>query len=278
MQSSHSPTLSHEPDDRILPLTRIIAAVVMPFLVAAFVILYFFPDESGRWFAWEIKPAMTAVWMGAGYLGGAYFFLRVLLDKRWHRVSSGFWGVTAFTWAMMWATILHWSRFDIHNLAFQIWLVLYAVTPFLVPFIWWLNHKTSAPETPDVVLPVAVRGGMALVGVFMLASFLTCYIRPELAISLWPWALTPLTARIMGGWFALMGVGGIVMARKTHWSSWRYEVESIIFVWQALVLLGAFIHMDDFKPGSAWFFAAEAAAIAALLALHITMERRVRRG
>ena len=278
MQANQSTLAPEKPDDRIFPFTRIIAAVVIPFLVAAFVILYFFPGESGRRFAWEIKPAMTAVWMGAGYLGGAYFFLRVLIDKHWHRVSAGFWAVTAFTWAMLLTTILHWSRFDLNNLAFQIWLVLYVVTPFLVPFVWWRNHKTSAPETPDVVLPAAVRGGMALVGIFMLISCLICYILPELAISFWPWALTPLTARVMGGWFALMGVGGIVMARKTHWSSWRYQVESIIFVWQALVLVGAIVHADDFKPGTAWFFVVEAAAIVVFLALYITMQSRMRHG
>lgn len=276
--NNRSVPLSGEPADRILPLTKIVAAVVIPFLLAAFVILYFFPGESGRRFAWEIKPAMTAVWMGAGYLGGAYFFLRVLLDKRWHRVSAGFWPVTAFTWAMLLTTVLHWSRFDHGNLAFQIWLVLYIITPFLVPFVWWRNHRTSAPEAGDVALPAAARVGMALVGVFMLLSCLICYISPSVAISFWPWALTPLTARVMGGWFALMGVGGIVMARKTHWSSWRYEVESIIFVWQALVLLGAFVHIQDFKPGSAWFFVAEAVAILALLGLHITMQRKMRHG
>jgi hypothetical protein len=117
---------------------------------------------------------------------------------------------------------------------------------------------------------------MAAIGAFMLICCLVCYILPDVAISFWPWTLTPLTARIMGGWFALMGVGGLVLATKTYWSSWRYQVESIIFVWQALVLLGAFIHIEEFKPGSAWFFAAEIAVILALLALHIMMQRRMR--
>ena len=30
-------------DDRIFPFTRIVAAIVVPFLVLAFLILYFFP-------------------------------------------------------------------------------------------------------------------------------------------------------------------------------------------------------------------------------------------
>ncbi len=264
--------------DQIQPLTKIVAAIIIPFLVAAFVILYFFPGESGRRFAWEIKPAMTAVWMGAGYLGGAYFFLRVLLDKQWHRVSAGFWAVTAFTWMMLLATVMHWSRFDLNHLPFQIWLVLYVVTPFLVPFVWWRNQAAVTPVTDasDLLVPAIARGGMGLVGVLMLASCLICYIAPDVAISFWPWTLTPLTARIMGGWFALMGVGGLVMMRRKYWSGWRYEVESIIFVWHALVLLGAFVHAADFKPGTAWFFVAEASAILGLLALHITMQRAVR--
>jgi hypothetical protein len=269
--------LPEESADRIQPLTKIIAALIIPFLVVAFVLLYFFPGESGRRFAWEIKPAMTAVWMGAGYLGGAYFFLRVLLERRWHRVSAGFWPVTAFTWAMLLATMLHWSRFKLDHLPFQIWLVLYIVTPFLVPFLWWRN-RAAAPSTPaagDLVVPATARGGMALVGIFMLVSCLICFIAPDLAISFWPWTLTSLTARIMGGWFALMGAGGFVMSREKRWSGWRYEVESIIFVWHALVLLGSFVHAADFKPGAGWFFAAEGAAILALLALHVTMQRKM---
>lgn len=272
MQLDFSDNLTGE----IRPFTRIVAAIIIPFLVAAFIILYFFPDQSGQRFAWEINPAMTAVWMGAGYLGGAYFFLRVLIGKKWHRVSAGFWGVTAFTWAMLLTTFLHWSRFDLGHLPFQIWLVLYVVTPFLVPFVWWYNQSVadSPPQADDVMVPALARWGMALVGVFMLASCLVAYLLPDLAISFWPWPLSPVTVQIMGGWFALMGLGALVTAQKKRWSSWRYEVESIIFVWHALVLIAAFVHRADFKPGGAWFFVAEAAAIIALLALYISMERQ----
>ncbi len=65
------------PDDRVYPLTRWVAGAVIPFLLLAFVILYFLPGSSGRFFAWDINPAMTAMFMGAGYLGGAYFFAHV---------------------------------------------------------------------------------------------------------------------------------------------------------------------------------------------------------
>jgi len=59
-------------DDRILPITRIVAVIVVPFLWLAFLILFFTPDLSGERFAWAIKPHMTAMYLGAGYLGGSW--------------------------------------------------------------------------------------------------------------------------------------------------------------------------------------------------------------
>ena len=33
------------------------------------------------------------------------------------------------------------------------------------------------------------------------------FLQPDLVIRVWPWKLTPLTARVIGGLFALTGVG-----------------------------------------------------------------------
>jgi hypothetical protein len=37
--------------DRIFPITRILAAIVVPFLALAVLILYFFPDQTAQRFA-----------------------------------------------------------------------------------------------------------------------------------------------------------------------------------------------------------------------------------
>jgi hypothetical protein len=63
-------------DDRVLPETRVVSALIVPFLIAGFVILYLFPDDTGRLFAWTIEPSMTPLVMGAGYVAGAYFLAR----------------------------------------------------------------------------------------------------------------------------------------------------------------------------------------------------------
>ena len=71
-------------DDHVLVSTRLIALVIIPFLVGAFVILYCFPRHSARLFAWPIKPTMTSMMLASAYLGGAYFFVRVLWVRHWN--------------------------------------------------------------------------------------------------------------------------------------------------------------------------------------------------
>ena len=65
-------------DDRVLPATRALAVVLVPILLTAFVILYGFPADTGRLFAWTIRPDLTPMVLASAYLGGAWFFVRVV--------------------------------------------------------------------------------------------------------------------------------------------------------------------------------------------------------
>jgi hypothetical protein len=267
-------------DDRIFMFTRIVAAVVVPFLVLAFIILYFMPETSGERFAWDIVPNMTAAFMGAGYLGGSWLFLNAIWGKRWHRVAPGFAPVTAFTISMLLATVLHWERFDPGHLPFQIWLVLYVITPFLVPFIWWRNRVTDpgTPEPGDQVVPAAARWALVGLGVVLLSFAILAFVAPERVIALWPWQLTPLTARIMGGWFALLGVGGLVIGRESRWSSWPVGLQAI-GIWHVLVVIAAVLNPGDFPGGLLnWYLISVVLVLAGMVALFVMMATRGRAG
>ena len=52
-------------NDRILRITTILAAIIVPILSVAFLMLYLFPGQSGLLFAWPIKPKMSAMMLGA---------------------------------------------------------------------------------------------------------------------------------------------------------------------------------------------------------------------
>jgi len=236
-------------DDRIQPITRIVGVFVVPFLWLAFLILFFQPDSTGERFAWAIKPHMTAMYMGAGYLGGSWIFINAIFGKRWHRIAGGFLPITTFTWFMLLATFLHWNRFS-NNLAFYLWLILYVVTPFLVPALWFMNRKTDSgdSEENDVLIADIVGWVLKLMGLLGSVYSVTGFLNPAFAIQTWPWTLTPLTARVMCGWIALLSVGAFTMSTEIRWSAWKVPLESIA-IWHVLVVVAMIINRSELKPG-----------------------------
>jgi hypothetical protein len=268
-------------DDRVLRATRILGAVIVPFLLVAFVLLYCFPDDTRHWFAWDVQPTITPLIMGAGYIAGAYFFVRVALETRWHRIQVGFLPVTAFTLFMAIATFNHLDRFATAHVAFWIWVGLYVLTPVLVPLAWVRNRATDpgTPEQGEPPLPRRVRPLLLSVGGVQSLVALVLLLSPSTMIEHWPWMLTPLTAQTLGGWFALPGVTALMMGLDGRWSAIRITLESQL-IGLALILLATARAWDDIDTANALafvFVAGIAALFTGLLALETSMLRHQRR-
>jgi hypothetical protein len=85
---------------------------------------------------------------------------------------------------------------------------------------------------------------------------ITMFVMPEPAgESLWPWRLTPLLSRYLGGLYVAVAVGTIACARATRWS----EVRPLFppgLTFTGLSLVAATIHVANFNsarlgsPGS----------------------------
>lgn len=208
-------------DDRILAYTRGLSLFIAPFLLVAFLILYPFPDQTQRLFAWTIAPTMTPMVLASAYLGGFYFFVQVLRERRWASVKAGFLPVALFAGLLGVATIIHWDRFNHGHVAFWLWLGLYLTAPFLVVGAWLANRRAGAPPTADEA-PVggATRWVIAVVGVAALAQGVVMFIAPILIIPIWPWLLTPLTCRVVGAVFCL-GSAGISILVDPRWVTLR---------------------------------------------------------
>lgn len=256
-------------DDRIQPLTRVVSWFIPPFLVVAFVMLYFFPTNGvslngTSLFAWVINPPMTPLIMGGGYISGAYFFIRVIIGGKWHWFTHGFPAITAFTWFMGLSTLLHWDRFLHDHASFYAWLILYLVTPFLVPVIW-LRNRPADPGTPDpddAVVPASVRAVVRIISVVMVALALFMFVVPDPMIVMWPWKLTPLTARVVGGWFALPGVMGLFASSDPRWSAWKVLMQSQVIAF-VLILIGVVRAWDNFNTANpvTWIFVGSLVAL-----------------
>ena len=258
-------------DDRVFRGTRVLGAVIVPFLVVAFALLYLFPDDTRHWFAWDVQPTITPLIMGSGYIAGAYFFVRVARETRWHRIQVGFLPVTAFTLFMAIGTFNHLDRFATAHIAFWIWVGLYVVTPVLVPLAWWRNRATDpgATEPGEPPLPAFVRPALLAVGALQSAVALVLLLSPSTMIEHWPWQLTPLTAQTLGGWFALPGVTALMMGLDGRWTAIRITLESQL-IGLGLILLGTARAWDDVDTSNALayvFVAGIAGLFVALLAL-----------
>ncbi len=267
-------------DDRMLPETRWLAVFIIPFLVVAFILLYFWPSDTDKLFAWTIKPAMTPMMLAAAYAGGIYFFTRAALAKKWHLVKVGFLPVTAFATLLGIATILHWDRFNHSHISFFTWAALYFTTPFLVVAVW-LRNRTTDPGTAEpheVLIPQAIRLFIGVVGVMTLAVSVLLFLQPALMIHLWPWMLTPLTARVVGAMFALPGMVGLGIALEKRWSAARIILEAQAFS-IVMILIATVRAWSDFAQSnpSTWLFVGGLSfLLAALAALYVGIELRRR--
>lgn len=243
-------------DDRIYRETRFLAAIIIPFLLAAFYILYLRPTETGALFAWQINSPMTAMMLGAIYIGGAYYFVRVLGAQRWHWVKIGLLPVTVFASFLGIATLLHWDRFNHTHISFITWAALYFTTPFLVAATWLHNRVTDpgTPDSDDAMLPQPVRVVMGAIGAASFLVSIVLFVQPQFMIELWPWMLTPLTARVVGAMFAL-GLTALGLGLERRWSGVRLILQAQIFM-MVMVLtatIRAWGEFDQSRP-STWLF------------------------
>lgn len=264
--------------NRILPETRWVAALVIPFLATAFVILYLLPGLTEKLFAWKIQPQMSAMMLGATYAGGIYFFTGVLRSKEWHKVKVGFPALIPFVTMLGIATILHWDRFTHNHISFIAWTALYFTTPFIVLVVWLRNRSQDSGQLAQVdsVIPRPVRFLMASFGVITLVISLVLFVAPTVMIELWPWTLTPLTARVMGAMFSLPGAVGLGVALDSRWSAAKLILQaqgfSILFI-----LVAALRSSRDFvwsEPGAWLFVGGLGLMLASIVGLFIAMQRR----
>lgn len=268
-----------ERDDVVLGSTHALSAFIVPFLVVAFVVLYGFPTHTRRLFAWTIKPPMTPMTLGAVYIGGSYFFVQAFRSKAWHTIKAGFVAVGTFATLMGVATIIHWDRFNHHHVAFWLWAGLYFTTPFLVWGVWVANtRRGTTPGPDDLLLPPPARAVLGGTGALAVAAGLFLFLLPHRAISVWPWALTPLTSRVLGAIF-MLGAAELGVLKDPRWSAARLMLKVQVFMLTLIVIAAVRAHNDfDASNAMTWLLIGGfLTAIASSAYLLVTMDAEARR-
>ena len=245
-------------------LTRAVAGFLVLILADAAQLLAFYPDRTDTLWAWTIAPPLTAMLLGSAYVGGGYFFARVLFGAPWERVAAGFPPVILFVWMAAIASALHLDRFHDESLPFAAWAALYVVTPIGVPLLYLRNRRplTGPP------LPRGGRIALGVAGAAVVAAALVLFVVPQVGIDNWPYTLTPLTTRITAAVLALYGAVWLSVALHGTSTAARIPLQShALALAVLLVAIARGEEAIDWGNAIAPALVAVAAAMAAISAL-----------
>lgn len=235
------------------PLTRELRAVLTLFAglaaVAGF-LLFPLAEETDRFFSWTIQPPLTAAFMGAAYWAALVLIGWAARSGTWEEARPALVPVTTIGLLLLAATLIHLDKFDLDSIFGWFWLIVYcAVPPVLAVLVWRQVRHAAADGAPARPVPASLRAALlaqaAVMGVIGVAMFA----EPSTAEDLWPWVLTPLTARAVSAFligFAAAAAYAAVENRLEGFAGAAYAYTAL----GALELLAAAIFSGDFEGGT----------------------------
>jgi hypothetical protein len=199
----------------VLRPTRVLLVAFGVLTLLAVAALFVRPDTTDQFFAWTIKPPLTAAFLGAAYAAGFTLVLLSLRSEAWVHARAAILTIFVFTVLTLIASLAHLDRFHLDvptafpRYAAWFWLTVYVVIPIALVVLLTLQARapgTHPPRARPLPRPLAVA--LAVEGAVMLAAGIALFVRPGW-LSAWPWPLSPLTSRIIGAWLVSFGVAAL---------------------------------------------------------------------
>jgi hypothetical protein len=162
-------------------------------------LLFIGADDTDRFFSWTIDPPLTAAFLGAAYWAALVLLAWAAAQEEWARARTALPAVFVIAVLLLIATLIHLDKFDFDSVFGWFWLVVYiVVVPLLAVLIWRQHRATGAVPRGDRPLPDWLRVALSLQAGAMLGVGAALFLFADDVASIWPWALTPLTARAVG--------------------------------------------------------------------------------
>jgi hypothetical protein len=196
------------------------------------------PAESATNFAWPIQPVVMAATLGAFYITSTPLFLLPLLAKRWEMIRAMILPAALFCTVQLAATFLHWDKFSVGTTPFYVWFASYLLPPpiFLAAYLWHQRRAASHPVTPNDPIPVWLKRLLVVCGGILTIGAILVFLFPSLLIPIFPWQLTPLTARSLSGWLIAVGTIMLFISRENDRTRVRLATPMLILILPVLLL------------------------------------------
>ena len=229
-------------------------------------------DDTARLFAWPIKPSLTAAFLGANYWAAFFLAFFSARERIWGRARITYAVSLVFTSLTLLATLVHLDKFSFDNANGWLWLIVYVTVPPLLLFLLPRQLRKPGVDPPRSapierwLLPI-----VAVQGVVVLVIGAALWVHPPSADSLWPWTLTPLTARAVGAWLLALATGLAMTLWERDWS--RIRVATPTYVAAPVLQFVALARFSDtvsWGAGGIWVYVAFLVSILLLGAFGIS--------
>jgi hypothetical protein len=252
-----------------LPMTRAVLVVFSLLTALAVLVLYLLPDRTDRLFAWTISPPLTAAFLGAGYAAGCVLEVLSLRERAWARNRVPVLTILVFTGLTLVATLLHLDRFHftdaggVATFAAWLWTAVYVAVPLLLVVVVARQERVDGEDPPrNRPVPTVLRGVLGGQSAVMLGVGAALFLAPATSERLWPWTLTPLTARTVAAWLLALGMATALAAWGGDLDRLRTATVSYtVFGAAVLVALLRFRDTVAWDRPVAWLLTALAASI-----------------
>jgi hypothetical protein len=233
--------------------------------------LYFFSTRTDHLFAWTIDVPLTAAFLGAFYWTSLFLAVQSAIQTRWAMARVGLVGVQVFLWLTLLATLLHLDKFHLSTddnfarAAAWLWLFIYIVDPPLLTYAYIRQVRQKLTDVPRRhVTPTWFRACLAVQAAVTIGIGVALFVAPDHTSSLWPWALTPLTARAVASWLLGLGLVLVWAVRENDWVRLRPATISytVLCVLQ-LIALQRFRSALESGPGT-WLYVTFVITVGAL--------------
>jgi hypothetical protein len=224
-------------------LTRFMRITYLGVAVAVFFIglsLFVLTEDTDSSFAWTINPPITAAFLGAGYWSGLLMLILAAREQTWAAARVAVPVAFTLDTALLLATFIHLERFHMDTVIGWLWLITYSSLLVALPIA--LHRQLAEPggDPPRVApIPGWMRRMMAVQAAGLFGLGLALFVAPSDVGEIWPWELTPLTGRAVGGMLMTHAAAAAVVAYEGAWERvYAPSVSSVLLgVLHAIVLV-----------------------------------------